>query len=398
MRKRRLPFWLPWRLIAFLGMAAIVIGAALLYRLASLAPRLSPAEAQTLTGSTHWHLLLDNPQNLPYRLLVRLAAYAPPQFGHTLILARLPSILLGALAAALMLYVLRRWYGRRTMVFGFLMFIASAWFLHISRFAGVDIEYLTAIVGLIAAHALLYTSDENLPAAYVWLLTNLLCLFVPGMLWFVAAGILLQLPELRNAWRAADSWWPRSSWVVIALISLALPVYSIVRRPSLWRSWLGIPQHFGNWTDIAHRLIDTVLTFAVRGPHDPQLWLGQLPLLDAFVIVMFLAGAVFYARHWRAARTRLLLTYLALGVILVTLGGTVRLSVMLPVMYLVAAGGVAYVLYFWLKKFPRNMFARVFGIALIAAVLGLSCLYNLTQYFVAWPHNPEVSAIYRPNR
>lgn len=386
-----------WRWPAVIALVAVIVALILLYKLGSLAPRLSPDETSTVAASAHWHLLLSNPQYLPIKLLERLVAYIPERLGHRILLARVPSVLLGSLSAGLMLYILHRWYGRRTMIFGFVMFICAAWFLHVSRFAGFEVGYLAAIVSLIAAHVALYGNDEDPAIAYVWLFANILCLCIPGLVWFVAAGALLQLPELANAWYYA-SWWLRGSWVAITIAGLAIPAFSIVRSPALWRSWVGLPAQFGPWQDVLHRLADTVLAFVWHGPHNPQIWLGQLPLLDAFVLSMFIAGIVFYALHWRAARARLLLVYLVLGIVLAALGGIVGLSAVIPVIYLVAAAGMAYVLHFWLKRFPRNMFARFFGIALLAGVLGLSCVYNVTQYFVAWPHNPEVSAIYAAHR
>jgi hypothetical protein len=156
-----------------------------------------------------------------------------------------------------------------------------------------------------------------------------------------------------------------------------------------------MPDHFAPWQSTLKQFEDTVQAFVYHGPHNPQLWLGRLPLLDAFLGFMLIAGILFYARHWRATRTRLLLGYFVLGVLLVSLSGAVRLSAIVPIVYLVAIGGVAYVLHFWLNVFPRNPLARGTGIAIVAAIIIFSCLYNVRQYFIAWPHNPEVVTIYQ---
>ena len=79
---------------------------------------------------------------------------------------------------------------------------------------------------------------------------------------------------------------------------------------------------------------------------------------------------------------------------LLWLGGAVTLSVLVPTLYLIVVAGIAYVLHFWLRMFPRNQLARGTGIAVVSLAVALACAYNLQQYFVAWPHNPDTAALY----
>ena len=55
---------------------------------------------------------------------------------------------------------------------------------------------------------------------------------------------------------------------------------------------------------------------------------------------------------------------LSSGVVLVGLGGPVGLSILVPLLYVAVATGLAYLLHEWLKVFPNNPLARGFGIGL----------------------------------
>src|SRR5436190_24350417 len=104
----------PWQRLALVLVAASVAAFVLLFRLATLVPSLGPTEAATLRSSASWHNILGDPTDLPLKVLQWLAHHVPT--SHPVLLARLPSVLLAALATILFTYILRRWYGKRTAV------------------------------------------------------------------------------------------------------------------------------------------------------------------------------------------------------------------------------------------------------------------------------------------
>jgi hypothetical protein len=392
MNRYRLPQWASWRRLSFALIALLSAGWLLLIHLKSLAPQLSPGEAATLASSSHLSTIGLDPLNAPLKLLEWLRRFTPS--SHLIFFDRLPSVILAFVGLALFVYILRRWYGPRSTVFGFFLLVASAWFLHISRFAGVDIEYTVGTLGLLAAHVALDDAEGRPALFYIWLVTNVVLLFIPGFIWFVLLNAYWQKDELFGAWQKLQSIWQRVSWIAIAVLSLASLAYSFVRTSHLALTWLGMPASFSSPLTILKQLADALLAIIYRGPQDPQLWLGRLPMLDAFGLIMLVAGIIFYAQHWQANRTRLLLSYFLLAILLVGIGGIVRLSIVLPLLYFVIVAGIAYLLHFWLNVFPINPLARRAGIGLVVVLIALSCVYNLEQYFVAWPHNPETVAVY----
>jgi hypothetical protein len=393
MKKYRLPQWVSWQRLSFAVFAFFSASIVLLLHLASLAPQLSQTEKSTLIGSQHWNAIVNDPLHAPLKLLQWLTRFAPQ--SHVIFIDRLPSVALALLSLVLFIYILRNWYGPRSTIFGFSLLVASAWFLHIGRFAGTDIEYLAGVLSLLAVHIGLNDQENRRSISYIWLVTNLVLLFIPGFVWFVILNALWQRTELVILWQSLKPVWNRICWLFLAVIGLAALIISFIRTPHLILTWMGAPTHFASWQLLLKQLANTVLAFVYRGPHNPQLWLGRLPLLDAFLSIMLAAGIVFYIQHWQAERTRILFSYLLLGIILISLGGDVRLSVIVPIIYLVIVAGIAYVLRFWLSVFPSNPVARRAGISIVAFVVALSCFYNLQQYFIAWPHNPETVHVYR---
>jgi hypothetical protein len=94
----------------------------------------------------------------------------------------------------------------------------------------------------------------------------------------------------------------------------------------------------------------------------------------------------------------LLAAFFLFGFVLVGMGGPVGLSVLVPLAFVVAAAGIAYLLHEWLKVFPRNPLARGFGVALVTVAVLVSCVYNLRAYFVAWPAVDTTQTIFRYHR
>ena len=368
-------------------LALLVFG----YRLNALVPSLSPQEKSTWNAAGDWHALLADPTNAPYKALLWAAHFLP--FDSSLS-ARLPSAAILLIALVLFVSILHRWHGPRSTVFGFFLFLTSAWLLHVGRFAGPDIMYIVSILALIAVHIGLYDHGDSPLMLYAWLLTNIAVLFVPGMAWFVLFGIALQAGALWSAVRDFKALWQKLLWPVIAFGGLGAIAAAVAYHLALWRTWLGLPEQFAAWQPMLTNIGRVLLAVVYRAPLRPGLWLGQLPILGVFLSLMLLAGVVFYARHFRAARSHLLAGYVVISVVLAALGGAVTLSVLVPTLYLIVVAGIAYVLHFWLRMFPRNQLARGAGIAVVSLAVALACAYNLQQYFVAWPHNPDTAASY----
>jgi hypothetical protein len=184
--------------------------------------------------------------------------------------------------------------------------------------------------------------------------------------------------------------------ITVTTVGIAPLLYGFAKHSSLSYAldWLGLPSALPSFSHMLKNLVAAINFIFFHTPEDPSHWLGKLPLLGAFLLVCLISGLIFYAGHWRAERTRLLASLAGLSLLLLTAGGPVVRSIIVPLIYIIALGGLAYLLHYWLSLFPRNISARWLGIGIVCIVLSLTLTYNLRHYFVAWPHNSETRAAF----
>jgi len=376
--------------LLLIGLAAVV--AMMIYKLGSLVGGVSAAEQAAATAPVGWHSIYHQPLDLPLKL-VRLAVFSLFN-DHDQTLTRLPNVLFGALAIISFGWVVKLWHGARTALFATALFATSAWVLHASRLATFDVMYLWTIPALLLAQAKMQRANNRAWVFYGSMLLWGLLIYIPGVVWLVLVSVWWQRAAIANGWRQFNRWWQRLAYLLAGLVWLPLLGYSL-QNLTLLRTWLGLPLHFASALPLLKNFGGVFVHLFIRGPQYPQLWLERAPILDIFTAAMFLIGLYFYVQHWKASRSRVLGTFFVLGAVLVALGGSVGLSLLVPLLYLVAATGIAYLVREWLQTFPLNPLARSVGITIIVAAVALSCLYNLRAYFVAWPHNSVTTTVFR---
>jgi hypothetical protein len=376
-------------------LAVLTMGATawlMLYRLGSLVGGLSNGEHQIANTVYGWHGLWRQPLYLPLSL-VRSVVFAGFRH-HGLTLTRLPNALFGALTIVSFGTLLRLWYGGRTALLTAILFACSAWTLHVSRLASNDVLYLWATPTVLLIQLAIQRRGSQMIVFYVCLVAWLTLLFVPGFVYILLLTTYWNWRAWWQIWLRALPWWQRG---VAAVIGLLGSTYLIVAstRPGNLRLWLGLPIHFSARAKLLRQFGAVPFHLLGRGPDSATLWLGRAPILDVFTLVMTVIGVYFYARHWRVSRSRQLAGLFLVSWVLVAIGGPVVLSLLVPLLYICAAAGIAYLLREWLQVFPRNPLARGLGISLIVLAVGLSAGYNLRAYFVAWPLDPSTRAVFR---
>lgn len=385
-----------WRLLSTAAGGLLIGGFLLLYRLGSLTWGLSDHEVAQITASSSWRTIAHNPLNAPLSVPEWLLHTFLPFHGQTII--RLPNVLIGIVTLICFAYILRRWYGVRTAIYGCVLFGFSAWFLHASRLATPEVLYLAAIPVLLATHIAWQRHMSKTWMTFAALTIFVLLLYIPGIGWLVLTSFIIQATDLLTGWRTLKKWWLRVALVVLCILLVTPLGLSFWRDHDLLLTWLGLPIHFDQAKDIVRRLGDSVGYLFIRGPKDPELWLDRLPVLTIFTMVMALAGGFFYLRHILAPRTRLLIALFIVSALLFALGGPVGYSLIIPIVYLIAVGGVGYLLHEWLRVFPHNPLARSVGYSLLGLAMILTCLYNYRAYFIAWPHNVTTIATFHNPR
>ncbi len=381
-------------LLATAGVALLCL--LLWFRLGSLTHGNAAAvEVASRASADSWQVILDNPLNAPYTMVLRLVTMT----GHDGITSlRLISTLFGALAAVMFYFVALQWHRKRVALLASWLFISSSWFLHVARLGSPDILWLVSILAIVV----LLTPNRRARKSSLALPSTLIALscvlYVPGMVWLVLTGVVLQRKNIREAWAATEVTWQRILSIVASTVVLAPLVYSLARSLELIPHWLGLPSGSGLHalvpTTILQNLIGVPNSLLFHSSFDSVHWLGNLPLLGSFEIIMFVLGLYFYATHLRAARTRLIVLLAGIAWLLVGVIGLNAISLVVPVVYLLLAAGIAYILHLWLIVFPHNPIARTVGITSILLAVMLTSIYQTRGYFVAWRYNSDTSQVF----
>jgi hypothetical protein len=371
------------RLVSALSLIIFAALAFLLYyRLGSLTKGLSGSEVSLSRSLLGWHGIYKNPLFLPLKVVQSIVFH----FRHSQFLIRLPSTIFGLLSIFQFSYLVYVWHGKRSAALVSPLFACAAWTLHVSRLASSDVIYLWSIITLLLGYALTQKYPKNI---YVWLSNCFiwgLLLTIPGLIWMVIVGLIGQHRYIREVWHLFSKFWQRLASLVLVVLWLPLIVHSLMKK-GLRKEWLGLPNHLPNFVHFTKEFVGVFVHLLIRGPEQPQLWLGRAPLLDIFGLVMAITGSYYYLMHSSSNRTKLLAGWLFVAAILIALQGSVSFSLSVPFDYVFIAMGLSYFLHSWFKVFPSNPLARTLGIGLISLAVAVSCLYNLRAYFVAWPNN-----------
>ncbi len=383
------------RWLVGLTLALAALGWLLVHQLGSLSGGLSGGEVQAATAAVGWHGIYHDPFYLPLKLVGSVIFFLYPMHGQAL--TRLPNALFGGLTIISFTLLIGLWHSTRTALLTGLLFATSAWVMHVSRLASFDVMYLWAVPTLLLSNILTYRFKERAIVWYGCLIAMGLMLYIPGLIWLIILNLYFSRGQIAVAWQHFQSIWKRGLITIASLVWLPLLVIDL-RRPGQLGQWLGWPAHLAGSKLLIKHFLGVPLHLFVRGPQYPDVWLGRSPILDIFALLTCVIGIYFYVTHLKATRSQYLLFGFIIGWLLIGLGGPVGLSLLVPILYVSCAAGIAYLLHEWLQVFPLNPLARSFGLSLVAIAVGLACLYNLRAYFVAWPHNSATQATFHYRR
>lgn len=372
-----------WQPAVLYGVLFAGLGALLFVKLGSLLPGFASSEVAAYQGSTSLRTIFENPINAPFELVVHGLSYLSSQ---SYFLGRLAAAGAGLIILGIFCWLTHAWYGKRTAIFGTLLFGASAWFLHTARLGTPDI-LLFGLLALVGCGVWLKRTNNPFVLLLCFILAASL-LYVPGMIWFI---VFIAIWE----WKQIDFIFKRHLWAVtlgtlLILAAIAPLALAIYHHPETAKVLAGLPA--SGWPQpltVLQNLVEIPLALVVQSPSlSPEVWLGRLPVLDIFSVTMLALGAYVYLKHARLARTKLFAPILLVGWALVALGGSVSLTILLPFVYILIAVGVGFMLDRWFRIFPRNPIAQGLGVGLIGVAVLVVISFHVRHYFVAWPETP----------
>ena len=355
------------------------------FRLTTLMPGISHLELINLNQKLTLNYIIHNPLNLIYNSLQLIVNHIFKT--QSILLLRLVSVILGFFTMIFFSLALKFWYGNKTALLGMGLFITSPWVISVSRIATIDVQFLFGISLLLLLSSLLKKRIES-PSIYIiinFVLT--LLIFIPGLIWFVIALIAIQRGDIYYGIKLQNKI-SLPLYLIFSIICLPLLVINLIKSTTALSVFLGLNFNHFNIISKLKDFGEGIIHSFLLGPNNPSIWLGRYPMFNIFGLVCVVLGIYFYVIHFNNNQSKILFSFLLIGLILLGLNKSNSLSLVIPVLYLFLATGISYLLQIWLKLFPINPIARSLGIVLLIILISLSILFNTRQYFVAFANNP----------
>ena len=356
----------------------------LLWRLGSLVPGLSQAEAASRSSSNDLSGLLTNPADAPYHLIQRLFSIIHPGFFSL----RLASFFLAIIIALAFYAYVKNLFGRVIGLFGALILISLPFYAIAARQATPQIM-LFMPAALIYAYAHLSKARKKKTAWLALVLVAGISLYTPGMIWWVIGGALASHKKIAAFLASLPSAAAGLGIGLFCLVITPLIVVCGLHLASL-KTVLAIPASMPRPEHFGAELVRMFGSLIVKSPGGNNLLLANLPILNITVLALVVFGsyALFTAARGKAIAFG---SNILLAVILAALNSNVAyLALAVPVLIITATAGLRYLYVEWRGIFPRNPVPKTFALVLIAAVV-LSQLYYTANYSLrAWPRSPSI--------
>lgn len=378
-----------WQAILF-GLFVLIAGLGLLvFRLDSLLGGVLPQELSFIGTDVSKAAFLDNPVGALFK--VPLHALKQLDWGTVLNL-RLISAGMAFLTAGLLYYVLRQWYSRLIAVAGFVLIITSSWFLTFGRMASPDMSYALLVMAGIAYGAWSRTTKRSALIILAGLTLGIAYIYTAGLVWIAFAAVIWQRKAILR-WIVGA---PKMAVfaILVSAILISPLCYAVFRQPGLVKEIAGFSaEPHRDLSNLGIRGVDFIQQLAVNGQTNPALGLTNAALLDLFTGVMTGVGLVSLIRVRKLDRSKIVAGLVVVLGFLISLNGMVPSTALLPIIYLLATSGLAYMLDEWFRVFPRNPLAKWVGLGLVSTAIALTSLYHLQRYYVAWPKAPQTKAV-----
>lgn len=363
--------------VVYLMLAAIAVGLLSMY-LNTVPPGLGPGEQQSVvtSGSVSFTQPPNDILDLPYHALQKLSVQL---LGVTPLGVRLPSLAFGALTVLCVVLVLRRWFKPNVAAAAGLIFITSAWFLSFARLGTPEIMvvFWTSVLMLTAT----YVSQET--KAWKWwrvafAMSAALSLYTPFMAYLFVAVALATFaqPHLRYLLRESSSGNVVIGGFFFAILLVPLG-WGIYHNPGVIRDLLAVPSSLPDPIQFSKDLIHAASNLI--NPYNNTTTELITPALGIVTITLLLIGGSRLLRDFHSIRAHLLLIWAALLVPIVAFNPT-HLAVLLLPAELVIAIGLNQIIRYWYRLFPRNPYARFFGLVPLVILVFSIVQFNYQRY------------------
>lgn len=373
------------------GIGYVLLTLFLLFLLVFL-PMLSPGgisseEMQSVVNSSDvsWTSVLKEGDtvSLPYRLLQKASISV---FGLTLYSIKIPSIIIAAITAVLMVLLLNRWFKSNVAIIASAITVLSSAFLFLAGFGTPAIMYLfwmtlilwlgSKILGVARPHPVLVCAFVITLAvalytphlAYVALIIAIAGIFHPHMRFTIKK---FKIPQLV---------------ICFALFALVISplVVSFFTNSDILRQLLFNPNEF----NYAENVISAFQPFFSFGSAYESVFLS--PLFGLATVALIFVGVLASMGKLFTSRNTIVSLLVIFSILISGIEPYAATIVVIPIAVLVAAG-LESILEKWYSLFPENPYARIFGLIPVAAFTGIIVVSSLSHFVFGYHYTPMVA-------
>jgi hypothetical protein len=381
-----------WRRQTIYALIVIIVLSLVVVQLSVIPKNFAQVENDYAQNVSVYTNIGANPLSLPHKL----ASFGLLQLFESTRIVRAVSIVMFGIFVVALYRILKRWHSDKIALLATFMFATNATVLATGRL-GTPLVLLFGWSLVISLLLWLQHGHSRKVAPFMLLVISAALLYVPGapyffLLLFILFGnkIVSTIKHLKRKTIYLA--------ILVSILVLVPLVISFYNDVSILKQWLLLPQTI-DWSSIPKNILRVPSAFIFRSPDNPLLNIGRLPVLDVAAGGFLLIGLYAYQKNSKLERTRIMILTAFFGVIFGALGElTVAITLLLPFVFAVIAAGISFVLDEWYSVFPRNPFARSFGLLVVTAVVLMSSYYQITRFLVVWPQTPQTRTIYsQPN-
>ena len=283
--------------------------------------------------------------------------------------------------------LISKWHSSLVAILATILLVTSSYSLHLGRFTTQDAMYYSVVPLLILIGTWL-KSKRYVKRLRIALPIIAVLVFIPGVLVFIPVLFIVFKKRLLLAWTFIN-YREKVVSIAVAFVIIAPIIFSLILYPSQITEFLGFDRISNEGiSGFLHHLFAIPNELFYHGPSDAYRWLAGTPILDIGSIVLLALGIYAYFRGTRTLRARLLLILAGVCALIIGSSSVTTIALFLPLVYIVIANGISYLLQMWYTIFPRNPAAQNTAIVIVCLFVALISTYHIERYFVAWPNDP----------
>ncbi len=381
-----------WRRQTLYAALLIALLLWLIFNLSIIPTNSARQEVDYVQSNTSFSQISENPLFLPHKI----ASFAVHQINSSVRFVRAISIVFFGICTVALYRILKRWHSDKIALYSSMMFATNAIVLAVARLASPDVLLFSWAIVISLLLWIQHGASHRI-APFSLALIGTALVYIPGAPYFFILLLILFSNKIKDTFFTMK----RSSFYIslgLGITVTAPLIISFILDPELIKSWLLLPENIV-LSEIPKRIFEVPSAFIYKTPAYPLLNVGRLPIFDVASGGLFLIGLYAYQRYIKLERTKIMILTSLLGLILGALGQTlIAILILIPFCYSVIGAGISYVLDEWYGVFPKNPFAKSFGLVLVTLVIMMSVYYQLTRFLVVWVNAPETRATYQYSR